>query len=73
VSLEVQGLAVKNGDRPLRGSAHYPHCVDQSDKTLRSLTCQALATAWGFRPPGQLEIPSSLMCTTGETAQTPLR
>ena len=73
VSVELQGLSVESGDTALRGSAHYPHCVDLSDKTTRSLTCQAFATVWGFRPSGQLEIPSSLMCTTGQTAPTPSR
>jgi hypothetical protein len=73
VSVELQGVLVASGDTALRGRAHYPQCVDVSDKTVRSLTCQAFATAWGFRPPGQLEIPSSLMCTTGETAHAPLR
>ena len=74
VSVEVRGLGVETGNTAsLRGSAHYPQCVDLSDKTIRSLSCQALATAWGFRPSGQLDIPSSLMCTTGQTAPTPTR
>jgi hypothetical protein len=73
VSVDVRGVSVKSGDTALRGNAHYPHCVDLSDKTLQSLTCQALATAWGFRPSGQLEIPSSLMCTTGQTAPAPIQ
>ena len=71
VSVAVRGLSVESGDTALRGSAHYPHCVDLSEKTFRSLTCQALATAWGFRPSGQLDIPSNLMCTAGQTAPTP--
>jgi hypothetical protein len=29
---------------------------------LESLTCQALGTAWGFRPPGESNIPSSELC-----------
>jgi hypothetical protein len=73
VSVNVRGLSVESGNTALRGRAHYPHCVDLSDKTLRSLTCQALATAWGFRPSGQLDIPGSLMCTTGQTAPMPIR
>ncbi len=73
VSIEVRGVVVDKGDTSLRGSAHYPNCVELSEKTVKSLTCQALATAWGFRPSGQLEIPSSLMCTTGETTPTPIR
>jgi hypothetical protein len=41
----------------------------RSDQLLRDLTCQALATAWGFRPSGQLDIPSALMCKAGSGAQ----
>ena len=73
VNVNVQGLSVENGETVLRASAHYPHCVDLSDKTSRSLTCQAFATAWGFRPSGQLDIPSGLMCTVGQTAPMPIR
>lgn len=73
VSVNVRGLSVESGDTALRGSAHYPHCVDPSGETSRNLTCQAFATAWGFRPSGQLDIPSSLMCTSGQTEPTPIR
>lgn len=73
VNVDVRGVSVKSGDVVLRGSAHYPHCVDLSGKTFRSLTCQALATAWGLRPSGQLEIPSDLMCTAGQTEPIPIR
>jgi hypothetical protein len=73
VSVNVRGLSVETGDTAFRGSAHYPHCVDPSGETFRNLTCQAIATAWGFRPSGQLDIPSSLMCTAGETEPTPIR
>lgn len=67
VTVDVRGLSVETGNTALRGTAYYPHCVDLNEKTIRRLTCQALATAWGFRPSGQLDIPSSLMCTTGQT------
>jgi hypothetical protein len=73
VDVSVQALAVGSGATVLRGNAHYPHCVDLGGETYRSLTCQALATAWGFRPSGQLEIPSSLMCTAGQTDPMPIR
>ncbi len=66
VSVDVRGLWVKSGDPSWHGNAHYPHCVALSGETLQNLTCQALATAWGFRPSGQLEIPSTLMCTAGQ-------
>jgi hypothetical protein len=73
VTVDVRGLSVQTGDTALRGTAEYPHCVDLSEKTIRNLTCQAFATAWGFRPSGQLDIPSSLMCTTGQTDAVPVR
>ena len=73
ITVKLQGLSVETGNTSLRASAHYPQCVDLNDKTLKSLTCQTFATAWGFRPSGQLEIPSSLMCTTGETSPAPVR
>ena len=73
VSVDVRGLSVETGETTLRGNAHYPHCVDLSDKTLGNLSCQALATAWGFRPAGQLDIPSMMMCTAGQTEPMPSR
>ncbi|HET8722039.1 MAG TPA: hypothetical protein VFM24_08425 [Nitrospira sp.] len=73
VTVELRGLSVDSGETTFRGSAHYPQCVDLTEETIRNLMCQALATAWGFRPSGQLEIPSSLMCTTGQTAPAPVR
>ena len=73
VNVNVRGVSRESGDVTLRGNAHYPHCVDLSGETFRSLTCQALATAWGLRPPGQLDIPSGLMCTAGQTEPIPIR
>lgn len=73
VDVTVRGVSVPTGAVVWRGNAHYPHCVDLSRRTFQSLTCQALATAWGLRPSGQLEIPSSLMCTAGQTEPAFLR
>lgn len=73
VDVRIRGVSVESGDASLRGNAHYPHCVELSGETFRNLTCQALATAWGFRPSGQLDIPSSLMCTAGQTEPIPNR
>jgi hypothetical protein len=73
VNVSLRGLSVESGETVLRGSAHYPHCVDFSSETFQNLICQAFATAWGFRPSGQLDIPSSLMCTTGQTEPIPIR
>ena len=67
INIDVRGLSVKRQETVLRGNAHYPHCVEHNDKTIQNLTCQALATAWGFRPSGQLEIPSHLACTAGQS------
>jgi hypothetical protein len=73
VNVSLRVLSVESGETVLRGSAHYPHCVDLSGETFQNLTCQALATAWGYRPSGQLDIPSSLMCTVGQTKPIPIR
>jgi hypothetical protein len=73
VSVDVRGQSIEGEETTLRGHAHYPHCVAPDDKTLRSLSCQAFATAWGFRPSGQLDIPSTLMCTAGQTDPMPPR
>lgn len=73
VDVTVRGVSVPTDAVVWRGNAHYPHCVDLSRGTFQSLTCQALATAWGLRPSGQLEIPSSLMCTAGQTEPSFLR
>lgn len=66
IHVTVRGLLVENQETVLLGSAHYPHCIERSDKALQNLACQALATAWGFRPSGQLEIPSHFACTVGQ-------
>jgi hypothetical protein len=71
ITVDVQGLSVERGARVLRGGAHYPHCVERNEQTVRHLTCQALATAWGFRSAGQLEIPSHLACTAGQNTLPP--
>ncbi|MDF0667236.1 MAG: hypothetical protein P0119_14325 [Nitrospira sp.] len=66
INVHVRGLSVERQEAVLRGNAYYPQCVGDNDKTVQNLTCQALATAWGFRPSGQLEIPSHLACTAGQ-------
>jgi hypothetical protein len=73
VNVDVRGVSTESGEIALRGNAHYPHCVDLNGKMLRGLACQAFATAWGFRPSGQLDIPSTLMCTAGQTDSIPVR
>lgn len=73
ITVDVRGLSVERGASVLRGGAHYPHCVERNEQTVRHLTCQALATAWGFRSAGQLEIPSHLACTAGQNTPAPSR
>jgi len=67
VDVNLRGLSINSGDAVLQANAHYPHCVELNGRTTRSLICQTFATAWGFRPSGQLDLPSSLMCTAGQT------
>lgn len=73
ISVTVRGLSLSGRERVFRGSAHYPHCVEHTHEVIKSLTCQALATAWGYRPSGQLEIPSSLACTAGQITPASIR
>jgi len=68
VEVTLLGLSVNNGETVLQARAHYPQCVQLNGRITRSLTCQTFATAWGFRPSGQLNLPSNLMCTAGQTA-----
>jgi hypothetical protein len=37
--------------------------VTRGEGVLQGLTCQSLTIAWGYRPSGQLDIPSKWMCT----------
>lgn len=71
MSINVHGLLTANREPILRGNAHYPHCVEPNEQLVQNLVCQALATAWGFRTSGQLEIPSHLACTAGQITPTP--
>ncbi len=48
------------------GQAHYEIQVHYMDSYLPDLTCQALATAWGFRPGGQRRISWEKMCHSPE-------
>lgn len=73
VSVTVHGLTRLSRETAFHGSAYYPHCVERTHEVIAKLTCQALATAWGFRPSGQLEIPSSLACTTGQITPVSIR
>jgi curli production assembly/transport component CsgG len=59
----IRGVDVETSEVLWSGIARYPK---QSSGTvedgLAKLTCQALATAWGFRPAGDEAISSQSMC-----------
>jgi len=62
--VNIQGVDRQTGTIRLRGRAYMP-IASAADGLLPDLVCQAMATAWGYRLPGQLEIPSALMCRVG--------
>ena len=63
----VRGVHIESGRIHWSGSARYPTFETRPPKdTIANLTCQALATAWNFRPPGsKWFISSEAMCTAG--------
>ncbi len=73
INVTVRGVSSLSRRTAFRGNAHYPHCVEHTHEIVENLTCQAFATAWGFRPSGQLEIPSSLACTAGQLPYSTVR
>lgn len=66
-SVSIRGVNVETSEVAWNGTARYPDPVGGIEDALSKLTCQALATAWGFRPPGQHEITSQAMCSVGES------
>lgn len=65
-SVSVRGVNVETSEVAWSGTARYSTPVRGIEDALAKLTCQALATAWGVRPPGQHEFDSPAMCQTGE-------
>lgn len=61
-SVTIRGVDVESGQVRWSGHAQYVRPFQSLDLILRQLTCDALATAWGFRPTGNHEIPSQEMC-----------
>ena len=60
-------VSVRTGVVVWRGNAHYPQCVDLSRRTFPGPSPARPSPRVGLaRPSGQLEIPSSLMCTAGQ-------
>jgi hypothetical protein len=66
--IAVRGVHVESGRLHWSGSAWYSTFETRPSKdTLANLTCQALATAWNFRPPGAKRfISSEAMCTADQ-------
>ena len=62
--VSIQVVDSRTGAIRLRGGAYMP-IASVADALIPDLVCQAMATAWGYRPPGQLEIPSVMMCRVG--------
>jgi len=67
-SVSVRGVEVKTNQVAWIGSGRYAdYLKDPEDDILAKLTCQALATAWGYRPAGKKWWVSSLgLCMVDE-------
>ena len=67
-AVSIRGVDVETSEVLWTGNARYPQQTGGGpEDTLMKLTCQALATAWGFRPAGeQATISSQSMCEVGE-------
>jgi hypothetical protein len=64
----VRGVDVETSEVLWSGNARFPRQTRNSpEDALIKLACQALATAWGFRPPGDQAIASQAMCAIGDT------
>lgn len=66
-AVTIRGVDVESGEVLWSGTARYARQYRGSpEDVLMKLTCQALATAWGFRPSGQLEISSEAACAANK-------
>ena len=64
----IRAVDLESGKIRWTGSAHYRDMrIKEPGDSSMTLTCQALATAWGFREPGDIYIPSQQMCTLRDT------
>jgi len=62
-SVTIRGVDVETGEVHWNGVARYPQKTSSApEDSLAKLTCQALATAWGFRSAGDQAISSQSMC-----------
>lgn len=67
-SVTVRGVDMESGELIFMGHAEYPERLfvgDEREMTDK-LICQAFATAWGIRDPGDQPIPSESMCEVTE-------
>lgn len=67
-TVSIRAVDLESGKIGWTGSAHYRdmRIKEPGDPSMK-LTCQALATAWGFREPGDIYIPSQQMCDLRDT------
>lgn len=49
----IRGVSIETGEVLWSATARYPESSSGLDNVLAVLTCHALATAWGYREPGQ--------------------
>ena len=63
-SVSVRAVDVETAVVLWSGSAQYTGPLAYVDYALAGLTCEALATAWGFRSPGRHQVKESEHCQT---------
>ena len=62
-AVSIRAVDLESGKIGWTGRAHYRDMrIKEPGDPSMTLTCQALATAWGFREPGDIYIPSQQMC-----------
>ncbi len=67
-SVSIRGVHVETAEVLWSGSAYWTDDVmGTTQEKLVRLTCQALATAWGFRPTGNRWILSDPMCHVSDS------
>ena len=66
-SVSVRAVDVETAIVLWSGNAQYTGPLVYVDYALAGLTCEALATAWGFRVPGRHHVKESEHCQTPRT------
>jgi hypothetical protein len=70
-AVSIRGVDVETSEVLWNGVARYPQNSSSAPEDgLVKLTCQALATAWGFRPAGDQSIASQSMCLADKPITT---